>query len=720
MLTLLCQTLGDSNKEFDDSILPAQVACRLVIQRRKIQQAGQVIDCFESFGQSVLDIADRLKNAKEQCQEASQNIDLNNYSNAPLERVAQLQAARETVRQQLTAAVDLKELVLADPDEVGLIKVDVQPALASRYLFVVRNLMKKKENLLKLLTYADQNGELKLPLSECLKIVPSEIPAGTHPLLIELDDLLELAIERLFSSAQQCCIQLVSSLFTADEAAQNLADEMFSVDLVTQAHENPIPDVSTEVSETQSAEESVLNFYRTIFLLQSRPRYLRQSIKALAGMRHRLLKLKFLQTLQLGTIIIDAKDEPMTIDKSSLTSTNRSDSGIHGKQRLPPLRATDVSPTEFFGSVLSWVYQRVLEESEFVTHFFKSLDNTKLAFEETPYDDDPDGNFTDPWDFLDFTTREGLLPQLETALKPYCPFLDRQQQRRDPPSISSLFEIIYILDFYIDTVSKILSPDSRVVDNRPMPHLVVFLVDLREGFYKTMKVLLEDQAVMLNEYISDEALSPTMRIPPFVLRAVKLFQSLALVYDQHVLYLTSIGATDEDMATDEKVQEFNDILESIFNPVINVARRIAAQLSEDKASIYVLNCYSYMLASLKGIKAAEKCFPIYTVLTSLTEDALKAIIDLQALAILKRVGLTDVKSSEDLVPVVQKLYTFASSATKFSLISRISSNSLEQRAARETMDKICAAYATALGDNTQSTLPSPSNIKALLMSDVLQ
>eukprot|EP01057_Protomagalhaensia_wolfi_P002281 Protomagalhaensia_wolfi_Nauph_80__2280@NODE_248_length_3062_cov_279_865035_g176_i1_p2_GENE_NODE_248_length_3062_cov_279_865035_g176_i1NODE_248_length_3062_cov_279_865035_g176_i1_p2_ORF_typecomplete_len211_score26_74COG6/PF06419_11/7e22_NODE_248_length_3062_cov_279_865035_g176_i118222454 len=206
-----------------------------------------------------------------------------------------------------------------------------------------------------------------------------------------------------------------------------------------------------------------------------------------------------------------------------------------------------------------------------------------------------------------------------------------------------------------------------------------------------------------------------MRIPPFVLQTAKFLKGLFMVFDQHLLHLQNTKVPPEEWPNDEKVVEFNDILDSIYNPVINVSRKIAARLPQDKAAVYVVNCFSFMLAALKGVPFASKCFPIYDILETLTEEALGQLIQLQATSVLERLGMPAGKTETDVVAVVQRLYTFAASstATKLPLVTRISSSALEQRATTETLEKIVACYESLI-TGKEGSLPTGLEVRSML------
>eukprot|EP01055_Gregarina_sp_Pseudo9_P005615 Gregarina_sp_Pseudo_9__5614@NODE_771_length_2235_cov_5_181694_g726_i0_p1_GENE_NODE_771_length_2235_cov_5_181694_g726_i0NODE_771_length_2235_cov_5_181694_g726_i0_p1_ORF_typecomplete_len417_score72_84COG6/PF06419_11/8_4e36Vps52/PF04129_12/0_024_NODE_771_length_2235_cov_5_181694_g726_i011251 len=416
----------------------------------------------------------------------------------------------------------------------------------------------------------------------------------------------------------------------------------------------------------------------------------------------------------------------MSVAKTSLQSPELSVPQIQARRRLSPMKPTEVKPTEFFGVLLSWVYEAVLDEKSFAKDFLGSFEALNSAT-ETPYDDDAEGTLTNLWDFLDFVTREGILYRLRLSLEPYTPFSESQHAMRDFYGVrpESLFEIMYTLDFYIQTTSKILCADD-IISDRPLPQLVTYLVQLRESFYNAFKMLLDSQALQLHDHISQEAVSPTMRIPPFVIQAVKFLKELLLIFDQQLLCMEKAKLGAEEYESDERVMEFNDILNSIYNPIINVVRSVAARIPEEKALVYTLNCFSFMLAGLTVVADAKQYFAIYSVLESLTEENLKQIVECQTRLVLEKVGIKrgdkDPRLSEmDLVPIVQKLYTFAasSSASRMQLMSRISSSSLKARATRETLENLAAAYGELAVEPTDGAMvPDPSNIRELLLGSL--
>eukprot|EP01054_Gregarina_sp_Poly1_P003842 Gregarina_sp_Poly_1__3841@NODE_2146_length_2603_cov_38_811909_g1383_i0_p1_GENE_NODE_2146_length_2603_cov_38_811909_g1383_i0NODE_2146_length_2603_cov_38_811909_g1383_i0_p1_ORF_typecomplete_len367_score45_82COG6/PF06419_11/2_7e09T3SSipB/PF16535_5/0_0024DCB/PF16213_5/0_72_NODE_2146_length_2603_cov_38_811909_g1383_i08691969 len=339
--------------------LSVQAACKIAISRQKLKQFARVVHAYEALGQRIAGLSSNIKNAKEQCMEASENVDIHSSANAPLERVAQLQAARDMVRFQLRTAVELRDLVLPDPEEASLIQSDAQPALASKYLWVVRDLLQKKDNTRKLIQHVEKNGTLTLPLASCIERQSLSLSApSAQLLLIELDEALETATERLFVSALQCCQQLIANLFGADgSAVEGVAEHMFSIELVREAKSNPVPKVAEHSANaektgtgTQGAQESILNFYRTVFLLQTKPRYLRQSIKAVATLRHRLLTYQFLQALHNGPPIFKPGSDTLLSANSAFGSLNPSVlPGIQDRRKqtlIGELAPTNITPTE--------------------------------------------------------------------------------------------------------------------------------------------------------------------------------------------------------------------------------------------------------------------------------------------------------------------------------------------------------------------------------------
>lgn len=80
------------------------------------------------------------------------------------------------------------------------------------------------------------------------------------------------------------------------------------------------------------------------------------------------------------------------------------------------------------------------------------------------------------------------------------------------------------------------------------------------------------------------------------------------IFDQHILVLKK--STELRPQEDMKILEFSQVLDAIFNPLINLLRHVADKLPEDKAALLAVNSYSYMLVNSsrsKPTKSASSC-----------------------------------------------------------------------------------------------------------------
>lgn len=752
------EVLSDLWDDDIDPVWPSQ----LLIFKCRARATAQALQRFKEATQSVSALSERLQNCRSLTLQAKELIaapvgSASQHSSSTLAHAHNLQRARDDVRARLQACAQYKELlVLSDIDAQILSGVKYEP-LSCLYFAAFRRLTQKQANAQLILRHLERNGRLTFPLEQCLSSAgtpglklksneaPDEaqdapqrepLPLASIRVASELEDLAQTVCQTVFQNVLMWSYNLLPSLVDGKQYATK-AETLklfFSRQLFDQAVLNKFPTDEEEqrakearatektdaaAVETEAAER-ILHFYRAVFVLQSKPHFFVQCLRSVATLRANLLRYHFCEALEDGIRVIGVADE--------------ADSGPQMRDSLSARTDT----TGFFGNIFAWIHQAARNEAEFAAQFLSALPSLKEFIDKA---DEADLGSAE--DFVNFVFTEGLLVELHSALRKYLPFTssdvleslaaaDEQmsvsEQNKLLQSVLSdpvaVFDKIYLLDFYLEVLPRALR--GARLHSSTIPMLVRYLIHLRENFFDVLKNALEARSLALQELAAEEMTMP-WAIPSFVTQSVHFTRDLVRIFEQQILIAHKRSAEGVKM-DDERVIEFNDILDRTYTPVINLCRTLAIRLPLAQGAVVSVNSYSLLLASLKSPQELQTWCPCFKHLELLMEESLEQVVTSQVELTLEKLGLPpseSVCSEAEISGSLLRLctaFTGPSGSATFSLITKISSRVLRDRARRLVLSRLAEVYTSLhaqLSDVAEETvLRDPLEVRALLLADL--
>lgn len=223
----------------------------------------------------------------------------------------------------------------------------------------------------------------------------------------------------------------------------------------------------------------------------------------------------------------------------------------------------DFSVVRFLSGLLTWMYQIIQSENDFLREFV-SVIGLKPGKEAN---------------MMEEIVLHGILEDFHESILPYLPFrspdfvqLHNLESELDNSMFLRLaqaaledpigcFNKIYLLDFYITKIPPMLIQESV---------LTAYLIHLREGFYSGFRSAVEIQTLSLQESANREDLGSLIRTPGFVVETVEFVGQLISVFESQIVALRK--ELPVDLSCDERILEFNDILDRTYTPVINLSR----------------------------------------------------------------------------------------------------------------------------------------------------
>lgn len=244
-----------------------------------------------------------------------------------------------------------------------------------------------------------------------------------------------------------------------------------------------------------------------------------------------------------------------------------------GDPATKPIEYYAHDPLRFVGDMLAWTHSATVSEREALEVLFVSDGNDIAKGIQAGID-------SEPWlqEAKEAFDGQKLLEQLVNRNLAGVARALRQRVdqviQSDEDSVLA-FKIANLIDFYRITFSRLLGSESSVLD---------MLAALRQSALRQFRKTMRDHTSSISAESAEYP--PNLSTPGFLAEALKQLQELLRSHDSSLAPIEAKGI------------EFSPILIESLDPFLAVCEQIAETLSEPSTSIFAINCFSVVKATL--------------------------------------------------------------------------------------------------------------------------
>ena len=247
---------------------------------------------------------------------------------------------------------------------------------------------------------------------------------------------------------------------------------------------------------------------------------------------------------------------------SALTgSSNENDQNPMTK----PIEFYAHDPLRYVGDMLAWTHSAMVSEREALESLFISDgDEISKGFQA--------GRQAEPWSVGHEEVFDGRKALGELVNRNVAGVARALRQRieqvlQNHEDVVLLYKIANIVVFYRVTFVKLLGPDSSLLET---------LSSLEQSALRQFRTVVSDNVSAIQADIA--APTPDLRIPDFLDEALTQFTTLLKTYDSSLTPASS------------RVTDFEPIISQALNPFLSTCEKMAKEINEPSASIFIANC----------------------------------------------------------------------------------------------------------------------------------
>lgn len=247
---------------------------------------------------------------------------------------------------------------------------------------------------------------------------------------------------------------------------------------------------------------------------------------------------------------------------SALTgSSNENDQNPMTK----PIEFYAHDPLRYVGDMLAWTHSATVYEREALESLFISDgDEISKGFQA--------GRQAEPWSAGDDEAFDGRKALGELVNRNVAGVARALRQRieqvlQNHQDAVLLYKIANLVIFYRITFIKLLGSDSSLLET---------LSSLGQSALRQFQIVVSDNVSAIQADIA--APTPDLRIPDFLDDALTQFATLLKTYDSSLTPASS------------RVADFEPVISQAFNPFLSACEKMAKEVNEPSASIFIVNC----------------------------------------------------------------------------------------------------------------------------------
>lgn len=301
------------------------------------------------------------------------------------------------------------------------------------------------------------------------------------------------------------------------------------------------------------------------------------------------------------------------------------DAASAGAERnVKPIEFSAHDPLRYVGDMLAWVHSAAVSEREALEALFVA-EGDELARGIQA------GFSSEPWSRIDgeevaFDGQKALNDLVNRDLSAVSRSLRQRVELvvQGHEDAVTVYKVANLLSFYETTFSKLVGPDSTLVE------VITSLMKYTFGHFET---LMQDQVNMNSADPSSSTPPADLSVPQFFSDALEVLTSLMKAYDA--------SFRDEGKSySDQQENAFTPVLRSALDPFLDLARSSAKELHDPKSStIYEINILLAVRSTLSPFPFASATHmgSVSTALSNLRME----LLDIQRKFLLETSGLQD-------------------------------------------------------------------------------
>lgn len=234
-------------------------------------------------------------------------------------------------------------------------------------------------------------------------------------------------------------------------------------------------------------------------------------------------------------------------------------------QMTKPIEFYAHDPLRYVGDMLAWTHSATVYEREALESLFVSDgDEISKGFQA--------GRQAEPWSAGDDETFDGRKALGELVNRNVAGVARALRQRieqvlQNHQDAVLLYKIANLIIFYRITFFKLLGSDSSLLET---------LSSLGQSALRQFQNVMSDNVSAIQADIA--APTPDLRIPDFLDEALTQFATLLKTYDSSLTPASS------------RVADFEPVISQAFNPFLFTCEKMAKEIDEPSASIFIVNC----------------------------------------------------------------------------------------------------------------------------------
>ena len=234
-------------------------------------------------------------------------------------------------------------------------------------------------------------------------------------------------------------------------------------------------------------------------------------------------------------------------------------------QMTKPIEFYAHDPLRYVGDMLAWAHSATVYEREALESLFVSDgDEISKGFQA--------GRQAEPWSAGDDETFDGRKALGELVNRNVAGVARALRQRieqvlQNHQDAVLLYKIANLIIFYRITFFKLLGSDSSLLET---------LSSLGQSALRQFQNVMSDNVSAIQADIA--APTPDLRIPDFLDEALTQFATLLKTYDSSLTPASS------------RVADFEPVISQAFNPFLFTCEKMAKEIDEPSASIFIVNC----------------------------------------------------------------------------------------------------------------------------------
>ena len=222
-------------------------------------------------------------------------------------------------------------------------------------------------------------------------------------------------------------------------------------------------------------------------------------------------------------------------------------------------------PLRYVGDMLAWTHSATVSEREALESLFISDgDEISKGFQA--------GRQAEPWSIGDdegFDGRKALGELVNRNIAGVARALRQriEQVLQNHEDAVLLYKIANLIMFYRVTFVKLLGSDSSVLET---------LSSLGQSALRQFRTVVSDNVLAIQADVA--APPPDLRIPGFLDEALSQLTTLLKTHDSSLTPASS------------RVADFELVISQALNPFLSISEKMAKQISEPSASVFIANC----------------------------------------------------------------------------------------------------------------------------------